>query len=334
MIKPSMIDSREVIRRIDAAEQVVITTHSRADGDAIGSAFALGEMLRQKGRITRVFLHENIPDRYAFLAGGAALEIWAAGSAAGVLAGADLLVVVDTCAANQLGDVADAIRAARLPKMAIDHHVTRDDIVDAVFARESAGACAQLIVELCDSAGWKLNPTAATLLFTGLATDTGWFRFSNADPAVFACAGRLAEAGARPNELYERLYLNETLPRARLMGAVLSSFELLAGGRLAVCKLTRRMLADCEATVAMTEDIPDEPQRLGSVDACVLLVEPPDDGPIRVSLRSKHLVDVSAVAARFGGGGHLRAAGAKVKGSLDDVTKQVTAAMLEELKGP
>ena len=174
--------------------------------------------------------------------------------------------------------------------------------------------------------------SSATLLYTGLATDTGWFRFSNADSAAFATGGRLVDAGARPNELYELLYLNEPEPRVRLIGEVLSSFELLAGGRLAVIRLTRDMIARCGATQQMTEDIINEPQRIGSVVACLLLAEPDGEGPVRVSFRSKRDVDVEAIARQFGGGGHARAAGAKIPGTLDVAYEQVVPVLMRALE--
>jgi phosphoesterase RecJ-like protein len=111
----------------------------------------------------------------------------------------------------------------------------------------------------------------------------------------------------------------------------LSSFELHAGGRLAVIRLTREALTRCGATREMTEDLINEPQRLGSVVACVLLVEPEGPGPVRVSFRSKRGVDVAALAAHFGGGGHERAAGARIAGTMDEVARRVIEEMIEAL---
>lgn len=334
MNHPIPIDLAGAAARITTAARVVITPHVRADGDAVGSALALQRILRQRGQDATVYLHETILDRYAFLAADQPPRVWEVASAPAVLAGAGLLLLVDTCSAEQLRAMAEPIRAARIPKLAIDHHVTRDDIADAILLDAEAGACAQIVARLGDHAGWPIDAPVAEMLFTGLATDTGWFRFSNADGAVFTTAARLIEAGARPNELYERLYLTDCEARARLAGYVLSSFELHADGRLAVIRLTREAIARCGATREMTEDLINEPQRIGSVTACVLLVEPEEAGPIRVSFRSKRDVDVAVLAARFGGGGHARAAGARIAGPLDDVAGQVITAMTEALASP
>ncbi|MBN2562963.1 MAG: bifunctional oligoribonuclease/PAP phosphatase NrnA [Phycisphaerae bacterium] len=332
MDEPVSLDIEATAARLDAASRIVVTTHARADGDAIGSAAAVQRVLRQRGKVVTAYLHEEALERYVFLAEWEPLAVWDVATAAGVLADADLIVIVDTCSVDQLRAMADVIKAAAVPRLAIDHHVTRDNIVDAILADERAGACAQIITRLCEHAGWPLDAKTASLLYTGLATDTGWFRFSNADSAVYATASRLIDAGARPNELYERLYLSDCEARARLVGAVLSSFELHADGRLAVIRLTRELIARCGATHDMTEDVINEPQRIGSVVACVLFIEPPADGYIRVSLRSKRGVDVAEMASRFGGGGHQRAAGVRITGTMDSVTKQVIPAMIEAVR--
>lgn len=335
MSRPTLIDIRAAADRISAAQRVVITTHARADGDAIGSVLALQRVLRSQGKQATAYLHELPSARYAFLGEIEPLAVWPAqrsvASAVDVLSSCDLLLVLDTCAAIQLGDVAAAIRTAGLPKLAIDHHITRDDIVDAAWVDESAGACAQLVLRLCEEIKWPVDAATATLLFVGLATDTGWFRFSNADRQVFSDASRLIAAGAAPNELYERLYLCEILPRVRLVGEVMAGFELHADGRVAVIRLTREMLARCGATREMTEDIINEPMRLASVVACAMFTEPEAGEPVRVSIRSKRDVDVAALAARWGGGGHARAAGAKVSGEYAAVIREITAALCRAL---
>ncbi len=340
MTEPRRIDAAAATARLKAAKRIVITTHVRADGDAVGCATALGRILRQQRKDAAVYVHEPVLDRYTFLLKQSVAQqttpdavcIWDVAKAADVIARHDLLVLVDTCSASQLGKIAEAVQRAPVAKLAIDHHVTRDGIVDEILLDETAGACAQIILALCERAGWEIDASAAAMLYAALATDTGWFRFSNADCAVFEAAARLVAAGARPNALYEQLYLNDCEARMRLIGAVLGSFELLADGRLAVIRVTQEMLARCGATREMTEEIINEPQRIGSVVACLLLVEPADDGPVRVSFRSKRGVDVAAIAARFGGGGHERAAGARIPGTIESVARQVLPVMLDAVR--
>lgn len=332
MNRPALIDLDAALQRIRAATRILITTHARADGDAIGCVAAMQRVLRQQGKSATAYVHEPVPERYTFLTKAEPLDVWQAGTAAKALGENDLLLILDTCAAVQLGDIAPPIRDASLAKLAIDHHITRDDIVDEAFVDTTAGACAQLVLRVCEKAKWSLDAPTATLLFTGLTTDTGWFRFSNADSEAFRDAAKLIAAGAVPNELYETLFLCEVLPRVRLMGEVMTSFELSADGRLAIIPVTHDMLTRSGATRQMTEDIINEPMRLGSVVVSVMLTEPEGDEPVRASFRSKRDVDVAKVASRWGGGGHSRAAGAKIKGSLTSVKVQVAAALNEAMQ--
>ncbi len=329
--RPKEIDFSKAAARISGARRVLITTHARADGDAIGSALGLFRAVRSIGRDASVYLHEHVPPRYDFLPDVGAVQLWHAESEpAAHLAvdGMDLIVIVDTCAIAQLDKAASVINASSAAKLAIDHHVTRDSIVDEIVLDSTAGSCAQMIAQLCDAAGWPIDAETATLLFTGMATDTGWFRFSNADARVFEIASRLIKAGVKPNELYERLYLNEPEPRVRLIGAVASSFELRSDGRLAVIRITQEMLRRCGANSSMTEEVINESHRVGSVIASVMLVEPATaDEPVRVSFRSKRDVNVAAVACHFGGGGHERAAGAKLREPFEEAVGRVTAEM-------
>ncbi|HKQ48011.1 MAG TPA: DHH family phosphoesterase [Phycisphaerae bacterium] len=325
-----MVGLPAAIDRLNRAARIVITTHQRSDGDALGSVAAMQRVLRARGKQATAYLHEQIPERYRFMSDIEPLAVWGP-DAPKIVADADLLLVLDTCAAVQLGPMAEAIRAAKLPKLAIDHHLTRDDIVDEAHVDVSAAACTQILTKLFDQAGWPIDASTATHLYVGLATDTGWFRFSNAGSAAYATAARLIHAGVRPNELYERLFLCEFPARARLIGAIMSSFELLCDDRLAVIKLTNAMLKASGANRSMTEDIINEPMRIASVVACAMLVEPEGDDPVRISLRSKRDLDVAALAAKWGGGGHARAAGAKIKGAFNPVCDDVVRALTAEM---
>jgi bifunctional oligoribonuclease and PAP phosphatase NrnA len=331
--KPHLIGLPAALTRINDAARIVITTHQRADGDALGSVAATQRILRAGGKQATAYVHEPLPERYRFMSDIEPLAVWGP-EVPRILADADLLLVLDTCAAVQLGTVSDSILAAKLAKLAIDHHLTRDDIVDEACVDESAAACAQIMTKVFDQAGWPIDARAATLLYVGLATDTGWFRFSNSTSAAYATAARLIHAGARPNELYERLFLCESPARARLIGAILSSFELLCGDRLAVIKLTNAMFKASGANRSMTEDIINEPMRIASVMACAMIVEPEGDDVVRISLRSKRDLDVAAVAAKWGGGGHARAAGVKIQGPFDRVCDEIVRALVSEMDRP
>ncbi len=334
MNEPKLIELSQAASRLDGASRIVITTHTRADGDGVGSMAAMQRVLRKRGKNVSAYLHETILDRYAFMKEFERMSVWGEVDPQEVLTGADLILIVDTCAVAQLGEIAATIKTTPVRRLAIDHHVTREDIVDEALVDHTAGSCSQIVAQLCDSTGWPIDTETATLLFVGMATDTGWFRFSNADEEAFAIAARLVGAGAKPAELYERLYLNDCEARLRLIGEVLSSFELHADGRLAVIRITRAMLKRCGATREMTEEVINEPQRMGDVVACLLLVEPEGNDPVRISLRSKRFVNVAAIASQFGGGGHERAAGARASGTVDSVAAEVIPLIERAMNAP
>jgi phosphoesterase RecJ-like protein len=170
----------------------------------------------------------------------------------------------------------------------------------------------------------------ATALFVGIATDTGWFRFSNADARTLRVAADLIEAGVDASGLYNTIYQQDSLPKVHLVARALAGLKLEADGQLAVMCLRQ---ADFKATGAdstMTENLVNEATRLGSTEATLLFTEEPD-GVIRVNFRSKRRLDVSELARRFGGGGHVRAAGARLRGEWDSVVPPVIAETIAAL---
>jgi len=319
-----------IAERLRRAERPMIVTHMRPDGDAIGSAVGLWRLLSDGGGCPELVLFDDPPERYAWCVEGVPVRVWGRDFGPDRAAACDLHCVVDTSSWQQLEPIAGYLREGRRPRLVIDHHAVRDRVGDVELIDETAPAAALLVHRVATAAGWNLNRAAASALFMGLATDTGWFRFSNTTPEALTAAAALAAAGPPPSELYERLYGSDAAARLRLIGRVLTGMELLAGDRIALLRISRALLAECGANDAMTEEIVNEPNRIGSVIGVVMASESAD-GVIRLNFRSKRLIDVARLAARFGGGGHARAAGARVSGPLEDVARRAASAMIEAL---
>lgn len=307
-----------------ACRRPLIVTHRRPDGDALGSAAGLARGLASGGAAASVALFEPLPARYQLLE-SATNWVCTEQQRVALQQSCDALILLDTCAFAQLEPIADWIPAA--PRtLVIDHHVTRDPIAtrpsDLRLIDPAASATALLVAELLDQTGRPPDRDAAVALFVGIATDTGWFRFSNTDPRTLRCAARLIEAGVEPASLYDRVYQQDPAPKLRLIGRLLTHLELRCGGALAVLRLRQADLAAVGADQGMTEDLVQEANRAAGVFVTVLFSEDAD-GRIRINLRSKHTVDVSAIAQRFGGGGHVRAAGARVEGEFEAVVAKV-----------
>ncbi|MBN1510950.1 MAG: hypothetical protein JXB13_02965, partial [Phycisphaerae bacterium] len=212
---------------------------------------------------------------------------------------------------------------------------TRDPIGTDVLVDETASAASVIVLEWAEAAGWSIPRAAAEALLVGIATDTGWFRYSNTDARTLEAAARLTRCGAELSTLYEAVYAREPAARLRLEAACVQSMELFCDGRVALMTLgpEQRRAAGGGAD---TSDIVNLPLRMAGVWVSVLLA-PDSPTQVRVSLRSKPPVcgvpdvNVAEIAAAFGGGGHARAAGARVPGSLTGAREAILNVLLPRL---
>ena len=307
--------------------QPLLLTHTRPDGDAMGCLVAVASILRAGGAQPRIMLYEAPPPRYAWMLEGVPFGILS-GKGDPVPAGTDGVIVLDTCTYSQLLPVESWLRETAWPIVALDHHLTRDLRADHYLIDQGASAACLILDDWARAVGWELDDQARLALYVGIVTDTGWFRFANTDARTLAAAAALVGQGVCPATVFEHLHQRESVARVRLLAAVLGSIELHDSGRLAVMTVTGEMLARTGAELSDTEDLINYPLQVATVGASVLLVESAD-GVIRVSFRSKPPsgtrldLDVAAVAATLGGGGHRRAAGARLKGTLDEVKRLV-----------
>lgn len=332
--RTSPIDSAVLDRAshaVAAATRILVTSHWRPDGDALGSVVALREVLRALGKEVLAGVPDDVPGRYSFLAQDEPIPHLVRQTARIEALQPDLVIIADTSAKAQLEPIWPFLQTCPAPRLIVDHHVTHDVPAAAELYDTTAGATGLVLLDWFLAAGWDINPAAAQALFVAMATDTGWFRFSSADARMYHAAGLLIDRfGVSPDALYQHLYMNESPQRARLLGAMLSSLDMHADNQLAVCAITREMFTRSGAQYWETEDLINEPMRIGTVRVTALLIEEPD-GKVRLSLRSKDSIDVAAITNTFGGGGHQRAAGARTPGPLETTKAQVIAAVTSEL---
>jgi len=318
----------ELARRLADAGSLVVVTHERPDGDALGSAMALVRAARAAGKKADFILPEPVPRQYAFLF---ADEAPLPGGQFDELAdGADAVVVVDTCAFGQLAALAEGLRKRRAKTLVIDHHLTRDAVGAVEWTDTTAAAVGVMVLELLGALAWRIDGRTAEALATAIVSDTGWLRFSNTDARCLRALARLVEMGVRGDELYCRLHQSDRPHRLRLLERMLASIELRCDDRLAVMCLLADDFRQSGAHYDETENLINEALRVETVEAVALLVENADC--IRASLRSRRFVDVAAVAERFGGGGHARAAGFRCEQPIAEVKSRVTAAIGEALE--
>jgi phosphoesterase RecJ-like protein len=243
----------------------------------------------------------------------------------------DAFLVVDTGTWSQLPGLKERIESWPRPKLVVDHHLTQENWADAKLVVTEAAAAGEIVAELLQQWGVEMDRQIATALYVAIASDTGWFQFSNTRPFTMRLAATLMEAGVDTDSLYQHLYQNERPQRVLLQTRAMQSLELLADGKLAVMTIRKQDFTDTGARVQDTENLINIPLQIRTVEVSLLFTDSPEGGPIRVSLRSKGQVDVAKFAEQFGGGGHARASGLKVSGDLETVHKQVAGAMVKQL---
>jgi bifunctional oligoribonuclease and PAP phosphatase NrnA len=321
---------QRVIDVLSGTKRVLVTTHVRPDGDALGSTAALVLGLKARGIAGEVLLLSHLPRKYSFVFQDSQIPFfdaeagWPEGLSLDLY---DALVVVDTGTWSQLPGLKERVLSYVKPKLVIDHHLTQEEWADVKLVVTEAAAAGEIVAELLECWDVKFDKAIASALYVAIASDTGWFQFSNTRPYTMRLAAMLMEAGVDTDRLYQLLYQNERKERVALQARALSSLELLKEGRLAVMRIGK---ADFEATGAKvpdTENLINLPLQIASVEVSILLTEPIDFGPVRVSLRSKGQIDVARFAEQFGGGGHARASGLKLEKSFQAAHDEVVTAM-------
>ncbi len=323
-----------ILGSLAAAKRVLVTTHVRPDGDALGSAAAMVLALRQKGIQARVLLLSHLPTKYAFVfkdLGIDWIDVEQGFPADFSLDVYDTLLVVDTGTWSQLPGLKGYVDTFKGVKLVVDHHQTQENWADQKLVITTAAAAGEIVAELIEQWEVPIDKSIATALFVAIVSDTGWFQFSSTRPFTLRLGAQLIEAGVDTDGLYQRLYQNERAERIALQTRAMESMQLLANNRLAVMQIAKSDFAETNAAVPDTENLINVPLAIRTVEASVLLVDPPEGGPIRISFRSKGGLDCAQFAEQFQGGGHKRAAGAKLSGELravrDIIIARLTATM-------
>lgn len=306
----------EAARAIAAADAVAITCHVSPDGDALGSALGLAHAARRVGKDAVVSFGSPfvVPESLAFLDTAPLVP------PAEFPAEPSCMVVFDAGSADRLAELGSAATAATT-LIVVDHHVTNTGFGDIQVIDPDAAASAQLTMYLLDELGWDLDPVVAQCLLTGLVTDTGRFQYSATTGEVLRLAGRLVDAGAVPDVIGQQVYESMSFGYLKVSSSVLGRavFEddlALVWSRLEVADLKRAGIRYDEA-----EALIDDLRIVRGAEVAVLLKEV--DRGWKGSIRSRGEVDVGAIAASFGGGGHHNAAGFTTSGEPEAIISSI-----------
>lgn len=338
------VTAQRLAERIRSAGTMLVTTHDKPDGDAIGSTLALARAARTLGLQVTTWLSGPFDPALSVLLGderpGRSPESLPVGDF-------DLIAVVDTGSWSQLEHLGPWLKARHDRCVGVDHHRSGDTgFVDRIVDAASA-SCTQALMPVLEAMGVDLDRpgsggagSIAEALFAGLATDTGWFRFSSADTAVFALASRLLAAGVEKDRLYRQLEETARPQRLGLLARAMGGMRWLAGGKAALMTLSPADFSHASGSAEDLAGVVNAPMSVGPVEVSALLSQNEPGSVVKISLRSKppmlaggHFVDVNRLAALFGGGGHVHAAGARFRGTMEQAAEAVAAAIERSLAG-
>jgi phosphoesterase RecJ-like protein len=312
--------NRAVRERLAGANHILIASHVRPDGDAIGSLIGLGLALQDAGRRVQMVLADGVSSSFRYLAG--ADQVRTAPEA-----GFDTFIAVDCADFRRLGKVFEAVRK---PDINIDHHVTNERFGEMNLIEAEEVATAAILTNHLPEWDLKITQPVAAALLTGIITDTLGFRTSNMTPEALRQAARLMETGVNMSDIYMRSLVHRSFPSAKYWGAGLSSLESRHG--IVWATLT---LADRKKTAYGGNDDADLINVISAIDnnkVGMVFVEQ-SDNHVKISWRALQPgIDVSPVAKHFGGGGHSAAAGADIPGKLDEIQPLVLKTTREILQ--
>ena len=292
------ITLREAAELLKGAEDIVITTHINPDGDAIGSSLGLKAALEKMGKKCRVFIDDDMRPVFRVLPGQDTIQRPDKENPETIRA--DLRVILDTTP-DRTGRIAKLCDAKVLN---IDHHVTNDAQAENTYVDGTRSACAEILYELITLLGvpFQGNKDMAMCIYTGLATDTGFFSFSNTTAHTMHAAAEMLDAGVEANVVSEALE-KRPLEDVQSLAQAMTHIEVWHEGHAVGVFLGHEIMAE----LSHTEGLIDMIRVIEGTDVAVVMKEK-EEKKIRVSMRSTGL-DVAAISKQFGGGGHIRAAG-------------------------
>lgn len=306
---------------LTAAASVLILTHKSPDGDTVGSAFALCRALKKLGKKVNVICSDALPRKYNYLFEGLKLD----------KTEPELVVAADIATVDLFGKNLESY--ADKVDLCIDHHPSNTGYAGFTLCDPAAAATCEIMVEIIDLLDVEINKDIASCIYTGIATDTGCFCYSNTTPKTLRTAAAMIEKGADSVKINKQLFETKSRARLELEKMALETLEYHFNGKAALITVTKAMREKSGADESETEGIPAIPARIEGVMAGITVKES-EDGFYKISLRSVSPLNASEICANLGGGGHAAAAGCSVKGSLDAaknaILKEVKAGLISK----
>lgn len=306
---------QNILNEIRRNHSFLVTSHESPDGDAVGSSLGLASFLRKIGKEVCVHFRDPVPDLYAFLPGIETVCPHIPDQ------DFDVAFVLDIGELRRAGDEFCAFtRIGTL--INLDHHLACENFGAFNLIDSTAAATGVLLYRIATAYGYRFDLETALCLYVAIITDTGSFRYSNANREAFSIAGEMVDCGINAWDVAEQLYENQPRKRLELLALALGTMEVIKGGLAASVTVTRDMYARTSADAELTDGFVNYPRSIRGVEVAIFFRQV-DERRYKIGFRSKGKVNVATFAAAMGGGGHHNAAGCTVDGTLEEVKAKV-----------
>ena len=319
---------QEIVDIINEGKKFIITTHLFSEGDAIGSELALKRFLCGLNKDAIIVNNEALPAVYRCFDTDRDVKFLRNKDVNINLNDFDAIFIVDVADWSQLGDFADMIKASSITKICIDHHASNPGYADINVIDKDASSAGELIFDLITNMNGKITLEVATPLYLSIATDTGWFKFSNTSAKALKACSDLIQIGVKSEIIYEQLFQTKQMSYLKLLTLALGILRQECDGKVVWTKLTKEMVKSSGVPFVDTDVIIDLIRAVKEVEVVIIFREI-GNRKTKISLRSKHTVDVAKLASDFGGGGHVRAAGASIPEPIDTTIGNVISGVRE-----
>ena len=319
---------QEIVDIINEGKKFIITTHLFSEGDAIGSELALKRFLCGINKDAVIVNNEALPAVYRCFDTDRDVKFLRNKDVNISLNDFDAIFIVDVADWSQLGDFADMIKASSIKKVCIDHHASNPGYADINFIDQHASSAGELIFDLINFMNGEITLEIATPLYLSIATDTGWFKFSNTSAKALKACSDLIEIGVKSEIIYEQLFQNKHMSYLKLLTLALGILRPECDGKVVWTKITKEMIKSSGVPFVDTDVIIDLIRAVQEVEVVIIFREI-GHRKTKLSFRSKHTVDVAKLASDFGGGGHVRAAGASIPEPIDTAIGNVISGVRE-----
>ena len=314
----------KLYNNIKSVKNVVICSHLNPDADAIGSEIAFKNYLSSLSIDAQIINDSPIPYNIKFLDSENQVQTYNTIIHDSIILNADIIFILDLNDIQRIKDMKEIVINSKAKKIVIDHHIEPKQFADFYFIDEQASSTGELIWRILSKDNYKFTKETSISLYAAILTDTGCFRYNRTSPEVHYIIAELIKYGANPTEIYDEIYNKFSFKALKLLGESFANMELFFDNKLCVMTITEKNFTSTGADEEDIENFVEKTLSIDGVKAGILFVEIKNRNEIRISLRSKNEINVREIAAKFGGGGHLQAAGLRMKNfTLENAKKEI-----------